>query len=64
MNRHRLAEARSLALHRAIGELLDEDPSIPARARARVRQWLVTGVRERVLGREMGCDPFPLQSRD
>lgn len=36
MDRHRLAEARSLALHRAIAVRLREDPSLVERARRRV----------------------------
>ncbi len=42
MNPHRLAEERSLALHRAIAEQLGSDPEILDRARARVRSWLVS----------------------
>jgi hypothetical protein len=43
VNAHRLAEERSLALHRAIAERLPEDPSIVERARTRVQRWLDTG---------------------
>ena len=43
MNRHELAEARSLALHRAIAARLREDPAVLERARDRVRGWLETG---------------------
>lgn len=38
VDRHRLVEARSLALHRAIAERLRADPSLIARARCRVEQ--------------------------
>jgi len=37
---HALAEARSLAYHRAIAERLTERPAILERARTRVREWL------------------------
>jgi hypothetical protein len=43
VNAHRLAEERSLALHRAIADRLEGEPSILERARARVRRWLDTG---------------------
>ncbi len=43
MNAHRLAEERSLALHRAIADRVLEDPSVLERARARVRTWNETG---------------------
>lgn len=43
MKGHRLAEERSLALHRAIASRLAADPSLVERARARVRLWLETG---------------------
>ena len=43
MNLHRLAEQRSLALHRAVADRLAADPSVLARARDRVRRWLETG---------------------
>ncbi len=43
MNAHRLAEERSLALHRAIADRILEDPSVLTRARERVRRWLETG---------------------
>lgn len=43
MSSHRLAEERSLALHRAIAERVRDDASILPRARGRVRQWLETG---------------------
>jgi hypothetical protein len=42
-NLHRLAEERSLALHRAIAELLPARPSILDDARRRVAGWLETG---------------------
>ena len=37
---HRLAEERSLALHRAVADKLASDPEALERARARVRRWL------------------------
>jgi hypothetical protein len=37
---HGIAEARSLAYHRAIADRLAVDPLIIERARARVRAWL------------------------
>jgi hypothetical protein len=40
---HRLAEARSLAYHRAIAERLPNDPAIVSAARARVERWLAEG---------------------
>lgn len=40
---HRLAEERSLALHRAIAERVRDDPAVLERARARVKRWLDTG---------------------
>lgn len=43
MNAHRLAEERSLALHRAIADRLAEDPAVLDRARTRVQRWLATG---------------------
>jgi len=43
VNAHRLAEERSLALHRAIADRMSLDESILERARARVRRWLETG---------------------
>lgn len=43
VNGHELAEARSLALHEAIAERLEADPSILERARARVNGWLTSG---------------------
>jgi hypothetical protein len=43
MDAHRLAEARSLALHTAIADVMAEDPSVLPAARARVRRWLETG---------------------
>lgn len=39
---HRIAEARSLAYHRAIAERLAADPAIVERARERVRGWLAS----------------------
>jgi hypothetical protein len=40
---HRLAEERSLALHRAVVERLRADPGHLERARDRVRGWLESG---------------------
>jgi len=40
VNAHRLAEERSLALHRAVADKLASDPETLERARARVRRWL------------------------
>lgn len=40
MNAHRLAEERSLALHRAVADKLVTEPEALERARARVRRWL------------------------
>ena len=40
---HQLAEARSLAYHRAVAELLGRDSTVLTRARARVDSWLATG---------------------
>jgi len=37
---HRIAEARSLAYHRAIADRLAFEPAILERARVRVRGWL------------------------
>lgn len=42
-NGHALAEARSLALHRAIAERLLADPRVLERARERVQGWLHDG---------------------
>ncbi|HEX3594944.1 MAG TPA: hypothetical protein VHU80_07580 [Polyangiaceae bacterium] len=39
---HRLGEERSIAMHRAIAEKLESDPSILRAARARVKSWLDT----------------------
>jgi len=36
---HRLAEARSLAYHRAVAERLPRHPDLVERARARARAW-------------------------
>jgi len=43
MDRHRLAEERSVAYHRAIAERLGEQPEILANARRRVEAWLASG---------------------
>lgn len=42
-NLHRLAEARSLALHEAIAEALRRDPSLVEMARQRMRAWKASG---------------------
>lgn len=42
-NPHRLAEARSLALHRAVAERLRMHPELLDRARQRVHSWLEDG---------------------
>lgn len=39
---HRIAEARSLAYHRAIAERIAGEPAILERARERVGAWLTT----------------------
>jgi hypothetical protein len=43
MASHRLAEERSLALHREIAKRVRNDPRVLERARARVARWLETG---------------------
>lgn len=43
VNGRDLAAARSRALHEAVARRVAEDPSLVARARARVRQWGATG---------------------
>lgn len=43
MDPHRLAEARSLAYHRAIAQRLREEPELLDAARRRVQGWLVAG---------------------
>ena len=40
---HRLAEERSLLLHRAVAEALPLEPAIVERAKMRVQQWLESG---------------------
>ncbi len=44
MDRHRLAEERSLAYHSVIAERLDQEPELVARARTRVGEWLASRV--------------------
>jgi hypothetical protein len=39
VDRHRLAEERSIALHRAVADRLRADPGLLDLARARVREW-------------------------
>jgi hypothetical protein len=43
MEPHRLAEARSVAYHRAIAERLGREPEILVDARRRVQSWLASG---------------------
>ncbi len=43
LNLHRLAEERSLALHRAVAARLVERPEILDEARRRVERWIETG---------------------
>ena len=43
MDRHELAEERSLAIHRVIAERIREDPRLIAGARSRVAGWLADG---------------------
>jgi hypothetical protein len=43
VNLHHLAEARSLALHRAIAEALKADPSLVETAQERMRAWRASG---------------------
>ena len=45
MHLHRLAEARSLAYHRAVAERIRADPSLLAVPRERIRAWLAQGGR-------------------
>lgn len=42
-NLHRLAEQRSLAIHRVVAERLRDDGAILEKATARVARWLETG---------------------
>lgn len=44
MHAHRLAEERSLALHRVIADAIERDPAIVERALERVRTWRQTGL--------------------
>ncbi|MCC6993249.1 MAG: hypothetical protein IT370_01340 [Deltaproteobacteria bacterium] len=44
---HRLAEERSLALHRLVVERARTDPQVLRKARQRVSEWLVTGATAR-----------------
>ncbi|HLX09932.1 MAG TPA: hypothetical protein VKY89_18895 [Thermoanaerobaculia bacterium] len=43
MDRHRLAEERSVAYHRAIAQRLRDEPEILERARRRVQDWQLSG---------------------
>ncbi len=42
-NRHRLLEARSLALHREVARRLRENPALLAQAREHVERWSAQG---------------------
>ena len=42
-DRHELAEARSLALHRVVAERLKGDPAVLDRAKQRIDEWLRLG---------------------
>ena len=42
-NRHRLLEARSLALHREVARRLRENPALLAQAREHVERWAAQG---------------------
>ena len=44
MNTHRLAEERSLALHRAVADVLRRDPVRLGEARDRVQKWRAEGL--------------------
>lgn len=44
MERHRLAEERSIALHRKVAEKLRDDPALLDRARARTEEWRAGGL--------------------
>ena len=52
MDRHRIAEERSLAYHRAIAARLQAEPALVERARARVQTWLSSGESTRFYARE------------
>jgi hypothetical protein len=43
VNAHRLAEERSLAYHRLVAARIASDPTILARARRQVQEWLERG---------------------
>lgn len=43
MDPHRLAELRSIALHRAVCDLIRGDPTVIESARARVERWRAAG---------------------
>jgi hypothetical protein len=45
---HRIAETRSLALHRGVARRLRHDPGVLVAARRRVAEWLATGEGPRV----------------
>ena len=51
MNRHRLAEARSLAYHRAVAEMLPARPELLDRARERAASWSRSEARSAGLAR-------------
>lgn len=61
MNRHRLAEARSLAYHRAVVDILASRPEVLERARARAAAWSTEGGRSAPLARRwVGILALPL----
>ena len=64
MNLHRLAEERSLALHRAIADRLTEDPAVLDRARARVQRWIETGEVAPYWARQWDAVALPLRRGD
>lgn len=43
MDRHRLAEQRSLAAHRLVAQRVRTDPSLVDEARARLERWVARG---------------------
>ncbi len=52
VNRHRLAEERSLAFHRAVAEKIRLEPALLDLARHRVSHTILTGARSAGLARE------------
>ncbi|MBI5524946.1 MAG: hypothetical protein HY897_01285 [Deltaproteobacteria bacterium] len=49
---HKLADERSLELHREIARRLNDDPTIVARAREKVARWLAEGTVHPVYAQE------------